>query len=118
MEKEGYLRAYAGRMQDRTATERRGWPAEEVSVLAELKAWFEPLLELAGHIRAGGGGPVLLRVGQDPQIVIDFPTGQVRPYAGETRRYHFTVDRPLIERLIADHETDWANSPVLSIRFR
>jgi UDP-MurNAc hydroxylase len=118
IEKERYLRGYAARMQDRIATEKRRWPAEGVSVLAELKAWFEPLLELAGHIRAGVGGPVLLRVGQDLQIVIDFPTGQVRPFAGETCRYEFTVDRALIERLIADHETDWVNSLFLSMRFR
>ncbi len=114
----GAVRGYAARMQDRIATEKRRWPAEEVSVLAELKAWFEPLLELAGHIRAGVGGPVLLRVGQDLQIVIDFPTGQVRRFAGETCRYEFTVDRALIERLIADHETDWVNSLFLSMRFR
>ncbi len=87
-------------------------------MLAELKAWFEPLLELAGHIRAGVGGPVLLRVGEDLPIVIDFPAGQVRPFAGEACRYEFTVDRALIERLIADHQTDWVNSLFLSMRFR
>ena len=85
---------------------------------AELKAWFEPLLELAGHIRAGVGGPVLLRAGDDCPVVIDFPAGQVRRYAGESCRYQFTVARPLIESLIADHQTDWVNSLFLSMRFR
>ena len=47
-------------------------------MLAELKAWFEPLLELAGHIKAGVGGPVLLRLGDGQPIVIDFPAGEVR----------------------------------------
>ena len=89
-----------------------------VDVLAELKAWFEPLLELAGHIRAGVGGPVLLRLGDGRPIVIDFPAGEVRAYAGETCRYQFTVDRALVERLIADHQTDWVNSLFLSLRFR
>src|SRR5260370_37647626 len=89
-----------------------------MDVLAGLKAWFEPLLELADHIRPGVGGPVLLRPGDGRPIVIDFPAGEVRAYAGETCRYQFSVDRPLIERLIADHQTDWVNSLFLSMRFR
>jgi len=117
-DKERYLRDYAARMRDRIAAEKRGWPAGQVDVLAELKAWFEPLLELADHIRAGVGGPVLLRVGDDLPIVIDFPAGEVRPFAGEACRYEFSVDRPLIERLVADHQTDWVNSLFLSVRFR
>jgi len=117
-DKEGYLRRYAGRMRDAIAAARGGWPAADVDVLAELKTWFEPLLELAGHIRAGVGGPVLLNVGDDLPIVIDFPAGEVRRYAGESCRYQFTVERPLIERLIAIHETDWVNSLFLSLRFR
>jgi len=116
--KERYLRAYAERVRDQIAAEKRSWPAPEIDVLAELKAWFEPQLKLADHIRAGVGGPVLLRVGDDLEIVIDFPAGEVRPYAGETCRYEFSVERPLIERLIADHEIDWVNSLFLSVRFR
>jgi UDP-MurNAc hydroxylase len=116
--KERYLRRYAERMRDSIEIAKSGWPASQVDVLAELKAWFEPLLELASHIRAGVGGPVLLRVGDDLPIVIDFPVGEVRPHAGESCRYQFTVERPLIERLIAVHETDWVNSLFLSLRFR
>jgi len=89
-----------------------------VDVLAELKAWFEPLLELAAHIKAGVGGPVLLDLGDREQIVIDFPAGEVRRYARETCRYQFTIERALVERLIADHQVDWVNSLFLSMRFR
>jgi UDP-MurNAc hydroxylase len=117
-DKERYLREYAARKRDLIAADKRGWPAPEVDVLAELKAWFEPLLELADHIRAGVGGPVLLRLGDGRPIVIDFPAGEVRAYNGETCRYQFTVDRPLVERLIAEHQTDWVNSLFLSLRFR
>ncbi len=117
-DKAGYLRDYAARKRDLIAADKRSWPAPGVDVLAELKAWFEPLLELAGHIRAGVGGPVLLRLGDGRPIVIDFPAGEVRAYAGETCRYQFTVDRALVERLIADHQTDWVNSLFLSLRFR
>ena len=117
-DKERYLRDYAARMRDRIAADKRGWPAPGVDVLAELKAWFEPLLELAAHIKAGVGGPVLLDLGDREQIVIDFPAGEVRRYARETCRYQFTIERALVERLIADHQVDWVNSLFLSMRFR
>jgi UDP-MurNAc hydroxylase len=116
--KERYLRDYAARMYDRIAADKLRWPARGVDVLAELKAWFEPLLELADHIKTGVGGPVLLRLGDGRPIVIDFPAGEVRAYSGETCRYQFTIDRTLVERLIADHEIDWVNSLFLSMRFR
>jgi UDP-MurNAc hydroxylase len=116
-DKARYLRCYPARTQDRIAAAGRGWPARRTDVAAKLKAWFEPLLELAGHIRAGVGGPVLLRAGDDSPVVIDFPAGQVRRYAGESCRYQFTVARPLIESLIADHQTDRVNSLFLSMRF-
>ena len=117
-DKARYLRRYAARTQHSRAAAKRSWPARRTDVAAELKAWFEPLLALAGHIRAGVGGPVLLRAGEDCPVVIDFPAGQVRPYAGESCRYEFTVPRPLIESLIAGHQTDWVNSLFLSMRFR
>ena len=122
-DKERYLRDYADRMRPRIEADRRRWGAPGVDVLTELKSWFEPLLELAGHIRAGIGGPVLLRVrgtagdDDDEEIVVDFPAGEVRRYGGEACRYQFTVPRPLIERLIAEHQVDWVNSLFLSMRF-
>jgi UDP-MurNAc hydroxylase len=117
-DKARYLRSYADRMRPRIEAAKRQWPAPDVDVLAELKSWFEPLLELAGHIRAGIASPVLLRMPGDEPIVIDFPAGQVRRYQGEACRYQFTVDRQLITRLIADHQVDWVNSLFLSMRFR
>lgn len=117
-DKEAYLRRYQARMASRIEADKRGWPAPGTDVLAELKAWFEPLLELAAHIRAGVGGPVLLQLDDGTRIVIDFPAGEVRPYAGETCRYQFTIARALAERLIASQEKDWVNSLFLSMRFR
>jgi UDP-MurNAc hydroxylase len=117
-DKARYLRRYAARTQEVRAAANRRLPAGTTDVAAELKAWFEPLLELADHIRAGVGAPVLLQIGEDCQVVIDFPAGEVRPYAGETCRYTFTIARPLVEQLIADHQTDWVNSLFLSMRFR
>ena len=117
-DKARYLRAYAHRMRPRIEAGKRAWAAPQVDVLAELKSWFEPLLELAGHIRAGIGGPVLLRITGEQPVVIDFPTGQVRGYGGEACRYQFTIDGQLIRRLIADHQVDWVNSLFLGMRFR
>jgi UDP-MurNAc hydroxylase len=117
-DKARYLRRYAARMRDRIEAAKRSWPAPGVDLLAELKAWFEPLLQLADHIRAGVGAPVLLRVSGGPPLVIDFPAGEVREFGGESCRYQFTIDRALIERLVAEHQTDWVNSLFLSMRFR
>ena len=64
------------------------------------------------------GGQVQLDRGDGERIVIDFPAGEVRRYAGETCRYQFTIERALVERLIADHQVDWVNSLLLSMRFR
>jgi UDP-MurNAc hydroxylase len=145
-DKRRYLEEYAARVRPRIEAQKLDWPVAGLDILAELKAWFEPLLELADHINAGVGGPVLLRIrggdatgahgtgahgkgahgngadGETPvseeRIVIDFPAGEVRGYAGESCRYEFTFERPLIERLIADHQVDWVNSLFLSLRFR
>ncbi len=117
-DKAKYLRAYADRMRPRIEADKRLWPAPGMDVLAELKSWFEPLLELADHIRAGVGGPVLLRMSGEEPVVIDFPAGEVRRYDGEACRYEFTMDGRLIRQLIADHQVDWVNSLFLSMRFR
>ena len=117
-DKERYLRGYADRMRPRIEAGKCMWPAPDVDVLAGLRSWFEPLLELAGHIRAGIAGPVLLGITGEEPVVIDFPAGEVRRYHGEACRYQFTVDGHLIRRLIADHQVDWVNSLFLSMRFR
>jgi UDP-MurNAc hydroxylase len=117
-DKAQYLRGYAARMRPRIEADKRQWDAPDVDVLGELKSWFEPLLELADHIKAGIGGPVLLRITGEEPIVIDFPAGEVRRHAGEACRYEFTIDGRLVRRLIADHQVDWVNSLFLSMRFR
>ena len=117
-DKAQYLRDYADRMRPRIEADKRRWPGPGVDVFAELKSWFEPLLELADHIKAGVAGPVLLQITGEEPVVIDFPAGQVRRHAGEVCRYQFTVDGRLIRQLIADHQVDWVNSLFLSMRFR
>ncbi len=128
-DKGAYLDAYAARVRPRIEAERAGWAAPGVDVLGELKTWFEPLLGLADHVCDGVGGPVLLRIMDDIHaaedspgadsldIVIDFPGREVRSHAGERCRYTFKLPRPVVERLVAEHEIDWVNSLFLSLRF-
>jgi UDP-MurNAc hydroxylase len=130
-DKQRYLDRYGDRQRSVIASQRASWAAPEMDVLAELKSWFEPLLDRAVHIRAGVGGPVeLLVVGDgaapagsdrrgDLSIVIDFAAGVVRPGrdVDVLCRHRFRVGRSLVERLIADHEIDWSNSLFLSMRF-
>jgi UDP-MurNAc hydroxylase len=117
-DKPAYLRAYAERVRPRVAAEKSRWPSPGIDIATELKTWFDPLLATADHICTGVGAQLLLEIGDDERIVIDFVDREVRPWAGEKCRYRFSVQRPLIERLIADREIDWVNSLFLSMRFR
>jgi len=119
-DKRAYLEEYAARV--RPAIElsraRRAALPRTPDLLGRLKAWWEPLLEVADHICAGVGGPVLLDLGED-RIVIDFPERTVRlPEAAEKYRYRFDIERDLVEDVLRANETDWVNSLFLSLRFR
>jgi len=116
-DKRSYLEAYAARQRPRLEREHRSWPRYEGDLIAGLRDWWEPLLELADQICEGVGGPVLLDLGEE-KIIIDFPARKVRSWEGEECRYRFTIDRRLVEALVAEHEIDWVNSLFLSLRFR
>jgi UDP-MurNAc hydroxylase len=114
--KREYLEAYQARQQPRIRAERATWPQERVDVLAELKAWFEPILAQADLTCAGVNGRVLLEVGDEP-IVIDFLDRRVDAWKGEECRYRFRIARDLVESCIARHDEDWVNELFLSCRF-
>ncbi len=136
-ERETYLRHYQARVRLLLDAEHVRWTGpqddpdgEPLDLLAELKAWFEPLMGFGEQICVGIGAPVLLDLrgpqglavtpaGQPPGIVLDFVDQLVRPWDGiETPRYIFRIDRPLVEILVREHEVDWVNSLFLSLRFR
>lgn len=117
-DKPGYLRAYADRVRPQLAAMKATWQVPGVDILGELQQWFEPLLEKADHICAGVGAQLLLEIGEDERVVIDFIDRQVRRFDGEKCRYRFRIERALAERLIDDQEIDWVNSLFLSMRFR
>lgn len=115
-DKTRYLQDYARRERPRIVAERAGWPAERMDILSELKNWFEPLMASADYIAMGIGGSILIRVDTE-SLVIDFISREVREHDGEKCRYVFSIDRPILQKLIRDREVDWINSLFLSMRF-
>ena len=51
-----YLERYRADWADWLAREKASWPRGRYDVVAELRAWFEPLLDLAPYTRRGVGG--------------------------------------------------------------
>ena len=116
-DKRAYLEAYQARKRPVIADERARWQRPRVDLLAELQAWWNPLLEQADMICAGIDQPVLLDC-EDEQIVIDFEERVVRrPREDENPRYQFAVPRDLVDHLVHDKVDDWVNELFLSMRF-
>lgn len=116
-DKRAYLERYRSDWAEWLAREKASWPRGEYDVVAELKAWIEPLLDLAPLTRRGINGSVLLHLG-DLGVLIDFPAGEVREWRGEPVLHRIDLDRALIESLIERHVEDWVNDLFLSCRFR
>jgi UDP-MurNAc hydroxylase len=115
-DKRAYLEAFRERMRPRIAAERASWPRGQVDILAELRDWFEPVLDLADRTAAAINGRVLLDLG-DPQVVLDFWTRKVYAWEGDEVEYRFWIEPALVEQLILDHDEDWVNRLFLSCRF-
>jgi UDP-MurNAc hydroxylase len=54
----------------------------------------------------------------DLKIYIDFSNGVVGPYTDQSCSYRFTIQRQLVEAVVAAKAVDWSNSMFLSCRFR
>ena len=117
-DKIAYLKAYQARKLEVIEAERRAWQGPRLDVLAELQAWWDPLLEQADLICAGINERIVLDLG-DEKIVADFVERQVRPFSegDETARYRFTIARDLVESCIRRRLADWVNELFLSMRF-
>lgn len=93
------------------------WAAvPETDVLPALQEWWEPLLDMCPTVREAIGAACLVRSG-DAEILVDFPAGTVRRYAGEDHAFRFDIPRPLLEMVVAERAVDWSNSLFLSCRF-
>jgi UDP-MurNAc hydroxylase len=120
-DKESYLRRYQADWLPWLERHRATWHAPTPDLLPTLAAWWEPLLAMAPTLRRAVGAPCLLRAvdGADTvEVVIDFPAGQVRPYAGEDVGFRFEIPRPLVETVTAARAVDWSDKLFLSCRFR
>jgi UDP-MurNAc hydroxylase len=120
-DKAEYLRQYQQRKLPALEKEKAQWPQPGMDLLAELKPWLEQILSESERIADGVGGPVRIVAADaergDVDFVVDFVSGEVRPFAGEKVRYRFTTERALLEYLVKIGEIDWVNSLFLSCRF-
>lgn len=114
--KRAYLARYKARQQPTIDRIMGSLPRGTVDVLAELRAWFEPLLAMGDYTCIGVNARVLLDCG-DAKVTIDFQRREVRPWDGVACDYEFRVDRGLVEACIVNHEEDWVNTLFLSCRF-
>jgi UDP-MurNAc hydroxylase len=113
-----YLRRYQADWSDWLEGMHKEWAAQpETDLVPTLKEWWEPLLASCPTVREGIGAACLLRAGE-VEILIDFPAGEVRPYAGEDHGFRFEIERSLVEKVVAERAVDWSNSLFLSCRFR
>ena len=115
-DKLAYLREYQSDWTPWLEEMKAGWPAGRTDLVASLKAWWEPLLALAPTLRGAIGDACLIRT-DGVEILVDFPTGTVSAHDGRDTGFRFTIPRPLLEMVVADHAVDWSNSLFLSCRF-
>jgi len=115
-DKRTYLEAYRARQQPVIDAQKASWPRGQVDILASLRDWFEPLMEIADLTAVGINGRVLIDCDVQ-QIVLDFHTRRVYAWRDEEWDYRFHIDRALLEYCIIRHEEDWINQIFLSCRF-
>jgi UDP-MurNAc hydroxylase len=117
-DKAGHLQRYRDDWRPWLARLHASWDAvPETDLLPALQAWWHPLMELCPTVRTAIGASCLIRSG-DAHLLVDFPAGEVRAYAGEPYAFRFDLPRPLLEQVVADRAVDWSNSLFLSCRFR
>lgn len=115
-DKKNYLRRYQSEWSNWLNREHASWPHDTTDLVTTLQAWWEPLFVLSPTLRQAIGGNCRIE-SRDADLLIDFSTGQVRPFEGEHFRYRFTIARPLLEKVVAERCVDWSNSLFLSCRF-
>lgn len=116
-QKADYLREYQADWMPWLNDMHRHWNPPSTDLLPTLKAWWEPLLAMAPALRTGIGDSCLLCAG-DLDVIIDFPNGQLREFAGEKYAFRFEIQRELVETVAAQRSVDWSNALFLSCRFR
>lgn len=111
-----YLRAYQADWAPWLTRHKASWPTSRTDLVATLQAWWRPLFEMAPTLRQLIGGGCVLDLG-DLKIHIDFSSGKVESFNFQPFSYRFTIQRQLIEAIVASRAVDWSNSLLLSCRF-
>lgn len=111
-----YLRAYQADWAPWLTRHKASWPTTRTDLVATLQAWWRPLFEMAPTLRQLIGGGCVLDLG-DLKIHIDFSRGKVESFNFQPFSYRFTIQRQLIEAIVASRAVDWSNSLLLSCRF-
>ena len=112
-----YLDRYANDWADWMEQHRAQWHQPTPDLLHTLQAWWEPLMASAPTLCAAVGAVAVLDLG-DITIALDFPNARVRPLnADDEPRYRHTIDRRLVETVVARRAVDWSNALFLSLRF-
>jgi UDP-MurNAc hydroxylase len=114
--KAAYLAAYQADYLPSLATMHEQWHAPTPDLLITLRAWWEPLLAAAPTLCDSVGAVCVLHAG-DLAVAIDFPKREVREWAGEEHEFRFTIQRDLVETVVAARAVDWSNALFLSCRF-
>ena len=116
-DKERYLRRYQADWLPWIEQEKASWHKPTTDLLQTLRAWWEPLMKMAPTLCDAVGAVCLLNTG-DLSIAIDFPNRRVRPAVpGEAHSFRFTIQRELVETVVAQRANDWSNALFLSARF-
>ena len=112
-----YLAEYASDWTDWLAAHKATWHQPTATLVNDLAAWWEPLMAQAPVLCAAIGSIAHINVG-DLVIAADFPQGRVRVATPEdVPRFRFTIDRRLVETVVARRAVDWSNALFLSLRF-
>jgi UDP-MurNAc hydroxylase len=130
-DKRAYLERYRDDWSEWLDALKAGWARPHTDLVAEIAAWWEPLMRLAPTVCAAVGAPLVIRTEGDPDrgepaqldIVADFVgarvlDGAAAAAAGLEPGFRFTIGRDLLETVVADAAVDWSNSLLLSCRFR
>ena len=114
--KRAYLEKYQADWKPWLDGLKASWNPPTTDLLATLRDWWEPLLEMAPTLRSQVGANVLINAG-DLAVLVDFPNGEVRHHEGEPYSFRFDIPRELVETVAAERAVDWSNSLLLSCRF-
>lgn len=115
--KRDYLERYRERRRPLIERTLAALPRARTDVVAELRSWFEPLLQRADFLCAGVNGLVVLDLG-DVGVAVDFRRRRVDPWQGEEWDHYFRCDRALVEDCIRKRHEDWTNPLFFSFRFQ